>query len=136
VSFWNEDEETYGSVYEGYDYTEQPLSGKDLCIKFAKESRDHVLNHEKFKQIFSKYAGAIGIDQPQSQPVWDELDSMIEKTAREKAEALEAVKMEELRAAIADKNHYLFKDFFRLMKERDLTKYVGRNARMPREILL
>ena len=38
----------------------------DRRIKLAKESRKKVLEHEKFKQIFSQYAEALGINQDQS----------------------------------------------------------------------
>ena len=35
---------------------------KDIKIDLAMRSREHVLNHEKFKQIFGEYAKSIGID--------------------------------------------------------------------------
>jgi hypothetical protein len=37
-------------------------SFSDRRIKLAKESRNKVLEHEKFKEIFSKYEDAIGIN--------------------------------------------------------------------------
>ena len=58
---------------------------------FAMRSRDHVLNHEKYKEIFEPYAHAIGIDQKPDVPEWGDL--AVKSKAREKVqEEIEAMK--------------------------------------------
>ena len=62
VSFWLQDEYTYGSV-ESYDYPENiKLEPNEHSVRYAMLSREHVLSHEKFKEIFEPYAEAIGLD--------------------------------------------------------------------------
>ena len=63
VSFWVQNSEyTYGAV-EAYEVTlDEEETFSDRKIKLAKESRKKVLEHEKFKQIFSQYVDAIGIN--------------------------------------------------------------------------
>jgi DNA gyrase/topoisomerase IV subunit A len=36
-------------------------------------SKDDVIKHEKFEEIFAKYADAIGLYKEQSYPEWDEI---------------------------------------------------------------
>ena len=58
-TFWYQGDYTYGSVEERqYDRT---MTLKERRVGFAMKSAEHVLNHEKFKEIFSDYAEHIGI---------------------------------------------------------------------------
>jgi ubiquitin-protein ligase len=103
VSFWLDDEYTYGSV-ESYDYNESnrevELSEKDHRINWAMQSRDEVKKHEKFEQIFAPYADAIGINEPADLPVWIELKQRIEKAKAAKIQAAKEKKEREEREAI------------------------------------
>jgi len=71
VSFWATEESTAGSWYRG----ELPFRSKhgetesDVRITYAKESREKVLNHEKF-HIFKDYADAIGINNVPEIDTW------------------------------------------------------------------
>lgn len=60
---------------------------KMLNEKLAMDSREHVLNHERFLQIFAPYAEAIGINEEFSCPEWIALKEKVEKIAEEKLKA-------------------------------------------------
>ena len=93
VSFWLDDEYTYGSV-EQYDLDQlkMDLTHEEHSTRFAMLSRDHVLAHEKYQQIFAPYASAIGIDKEQSYPAWDaiklKVDGLEERKQKEKEEII------------------------------------------------
>ena len=74
ISFWVTDEYTYGAIEAYYDYKgfEKELSKQDYILKQTVNSRQAVLDHEKFKEIFSEYSDAIGIITEVKIPEWDE----------------------------------------------------------------
>jgi hypothetical protein len=67
---------------------------------FAMKSREHVLAHEKFNEIFGKYADAIGINKEQSYPEWDEMKVKLEKIEEDRKKAEEEKKIKEEQAKI------------------------------------
>jgi len=58
--FWLTGQDTYGAVYD------DDATRMEKAIK----SREKVLSHDKFKEIFEPYAAAIGIDKEQDLPEW------------------------------------------------------------------
>lgn len=88
VSFWLDTEYTYGSV-ESWDYYDEPFKGNDLRKYFAMSSRQHVIEHEKYEEIFKKYADAIGLNKEQSYPEWDEIKEKKMKIDADKLKAEE-----------------------------------------------
>jgi len=164
VSFWNTNEYTYGSI-ESYDYTDEQFKGKELKTKFAMHSREHVMGHEMYEKIFKKYASAIGIEEPQTFDEWTAIEDKIAKIAQDKIDAEEKKKREAEEKRLAeeaavkaaaeaeaerikreeeqlvldaskDNNHKIFQNFFQLLKQKDLTKYVGRADKVLRGIKL
>jgi len=137
ISFWLTNESTYGSV-ESYDYPrDMPI--KERSLGFAMKSRHEVLKNEKFQAIFGAYADAIGINQEQVVEGWAEHKIKVEKIQAEK-EAAEAKRVEEARIAeearlakieeekriakeLAEKS--AIKDYFKILKRKNLTQYVG-----------
>jgi len=87
VSFWvQNDEYTYGAV-ESYDLKlEAGETATDRRIQRAKESRKAVLAHEKFQQVLSKYADAIGINSEPEVEGWKEHEEKMEGRRQAKAE--------------------------------------------------
>jgi len=87
VSFWLTDEYTYGGM-EHYDWNEKErdFPAFDKITKLALESRDLVLNHEKFKEIFTPYAEAIGINKKPEVKSWDGFLESYQKKLDDKAE--------------------------------------------------
>ena len=74
LSFWLTDEDTYGSVYD-YDYPEDPdWTFEQRKIQMAIDSREQVMKHDKFQEIFKDYIDAIGINKkPENNEFgWDE----------------------------------------------------------------
>ena len=73
-TFWHGGEGTYGSMYS-YDFRREfrnyNLTEKEKSIKWARDSRENVLNQPKFKEIFAQYADVIGINDPVEMPSWD-----------------------------------------------------------------
>lgn len=99
-------------------------------------SREAVLKNEKFIQIFSQYADVIGINKPQEVAAWTPIIKKREEIAIKKAEeeakrlkaeaeriALEKMKQEEEERK---KKANLVKDFFKILSQKGLNKYVGR----------
>jgi ubiquitin-protein ligase len=80
--FWLTDEDTYGAVYE--DEYPKDMPWADRRMQWAMESREQVMSHDKFKQIFEPYASAIGIDKEQNLPEWHPVKELIAKKAAEK----------------------------------------------------
>ena len=95
LSFWLGDAEgTNGEIYEGHYGRSDDMKLRDHRIKFAKESRKAVLEHEFFKKVFSGYESAIGIDQePRDIPTWIEFDKKME--AKRLAEEKKKQELEE-----------------------------------------
>ena len=60
-------------------------SDADCRIRLAKESRDHVLKHEKY-HLFEPYAKAIGIDKVPEIEGWKEHQERLDKIEAEIAE--------------------------------------------------
>merc|ERR1711918_40327 len=60
-------------------------SDADCRIRLAKESRDHVLKHDKY-HLFEPYAKAIGIDQVPEIEGWKEHQERLDKIEAELAE--------------------------------------------------
>lgn len=87
VSFWvQNDEYTYGAV-ESYDLRlEAGETATERRIQRAKESRKAVLAHEKFQQVLSKYADAIGINSEPEVEGWKEHEEKMEGRRKVKAE--------------------------------------------------
>merc|ERR1712188_349830 len=82
-SFWQQnDEYTYGAI-EGYELNckegESELERRD---SIAMKSREAVLIHDKFKEIFEPYSNAIGINEvPKGLKEWEKIE---EKLAEQK----------------------------------------------------
>ena len=147
VSFWLDSEYTYGSV-ESYDYQKEPFrnNNDDFKARFAMMSRDDVLAHPKYEEIFSKYAKALGLDEPQSHPAWDALQIKIDKLDADKIEAEklrkkqeEDKKMADEKAAqdklIQDREKYI-SGYFKKIKDRNLTRLVGLKPDVQKAVLL
>lgn len=79
--FWLTDQDTYGAVYEDEYPNDMPWDERRM--EWAMKSREQVMNHDKFKQIFQSYASAIGIDKEQDIPEWKPI---MEKRAKQAAE--------------------------------------------------
>lgn len=132
-TFWQGGEYTYGSV-EHHDY------GRDIPIEerslgFAIDSAKQVREHPKFKEIFEPYAEAMGINQEQDVAEWagyrerqakrDEekrIAAEKKRIAEEERKAREAAEQEKRKAEQAQ---LAIKAYFKMIKERDLLKYVG-----------
>merc|ERR1712029_531510 len=132
-TFWQGGEYTYGSV-ESHDYGRDiPLEERSLG--FAIASRKAVLEHPKFKEIFEPYAEAMGITQEQDVAEWAGYRERQAKRDEEKRVAAEKKRIAEeerkaKEAAEAEKRKaeagkLAMKEYFKLMKQRDLLKYVG-----------
>merc|ERR1712226_494849 len=132
-TFWQGGEYTYGST-ESHDYP-RDIDIKERSYGFAIKSRKDVLEHPKFKEIFAPYADAIGINEEQNVPEWagylerqakrdeakriaDEKKMKAEEERKAK-EAEEAAKKEQAAKKLA------MKEYFRMIKEKNLTKYIG-----------
>jgi len=112
---------------------------------WAMQSRESVLEHEKFKEIFASYAEAIGIDKPQEIEAWTALSAKIkkietdklkaeqEKQARLAREAEEkAIKEKEDQIRYLRDNHAIIvNNFFKALKNKNLTRLVGQPKRRP-----
>jgi len=147
VSFWQQNEEyTYGAIE---DYSKADLDAQlaqmnatfaEYRYKLAWKSRDAVLNHEKFKQIFAPYADAIGISKEQQElPMWKELKDKIQKHEEEQERKRleeELKKQEEEKKRLEEEQKKkeqeeaqqkidVQRNFFKLLKEKNLLKYVG-----------
>ena len=100
TSFWQTQEDTYGGIYtsELGQLKKKGETDQDCRIRLAKESRDKVLKHPKYK-LFEAYASAIGIDKVPEIEGWKEhqerLDKLEEKLAEEKRQAEEKKRIEE-----------------------------------------
>lgn len=93
ISFWITDEYTYGSVeYHDYPENERDIPSSVRIIKQTIESREHVLNHEKFKEIFAPYADAIGINKKPEVPEWVGFMDKYNKDKEEKVEKFRIAK--------------------------------------------
>jgi len=121
TSFWQTTEDTYGGVYD-HDLKRMGKKGEscsDIRIRLAKESRDKVLNHEKWP-LFQAYASAIGIDKVPEVPGWtehqerlDKIEAALaeekriaeEKLAEEKRLAEERARKEEEERLAMEKEH-------------------------------
>lgn len=139
VSFWLSGEYTYGSV-ESYDYKNEPLRENDLKAMFAMKSREHVLNHEKYQEMFSKYAEAIGIDKEQSYPEWDVIKEKLQKIEEDKIKAEVNKKIEQEKAIkkAEEENLYnlihnrqnIIDAYFKKLRAKNLTRFVGNNHKL------
>lgn len=113
-------------------------------------SREHVLNHEKYQQIFAKYATAIGIDAEHNLPEWVPIKEKMDKIEAEKRAQEEKKKQEEEAKRLAEeakkqeeerlrlekeeqerKNQLenAAKMYFKLLRQKNLTNLVGKNVR-------
>lgn len=79
VQFWLGGEGTYGSIYSNRDYGDELLTLKQRRINFAMKSREAVLNHPKFKEIFSEFADAMGITKEQKFDHWEPMTEVLAK---------------------------------------------------------
>jgi ubiquitin-protein ligase len=82
TSFWQTTDDTYGGVYarELGEFCKNGEKPNDCIIRLAKESREKVLNHDKFK-IFEQYASAIGIDKVPKIEISAEEQERLDKAA-------------------------------------------------------
>ena len=135
VSFWLDNEYTYGSV-ESYDLSmaNMGLTHEEHSTYWASISREHVLAHEKFQEIFAPYAAAIGIDKPQELESWTTVTTKIknfeankikaeeERLAREAKEAEEkALREKEAKERYLIENHRnIVNDYFRKLREKNM----------------
>jgi len=109
-------------------------------------SREHVLAHEKFDEIFKPYAKALGLDEPQSHPEWDALQVKIDIMQAEKMAADEKKKKEDAEKAIAVekakkdeeiKNRDMcISGYFKKIRDRNLTRLVGQKPGMLKALML
>ena len=115
TSFWQTSEDTYGGIYshELGNMKKNGESDKDCIIRLAKESREKVLNHEKF-HIFKNYASAIGIDKVPEIKGWAEhqerMDAALEKVKEEKRLAEERRQKQEEERRIREEKERLEKE--------------------------
>jgi len=117
---------------------------KERSYGFAINSRKEVLEHPKFKELFSQYADAIGINEEGSVPEWagylerqavrDEAKKIADEkkriAAEEKAakDAIEAAKKEQAKKKLA------MKEYFKMIQEKNLTKYIGQPEHAKRAL--
>jgi hypothetical protein len=107
----------------------------ERSLGFAIDSRKLVLEHPKFKEIFEPYAEAMGINQEQDVAEWAGFRERQAKRDEEKKVAAEKKRIAEeerkAREAAEAEKHKLeagkeaMKAYFKMIKERDLLKYVG-----------
>ena len=107
LSFWLGDAEgTYGELYDGdFGYQKDGKNMEDHRVEYARESREAVLNHEKFKAVFAGYETALGIDKEVDEKIvaeWDEYDAK-RKIVR-KETLIKNTLIEEERLRIQEKN--------------------------------
>jgi len=109
TSFWQTREDTYGGIYDHElgNLKKKGESDADCRIRLAKESRDHVLKHDKY-HLFEPYAKAIGIDQVPEIEGWKEHQERLDKIEAELAEQKKIaeekkIKEEEARRLKAEK---------------------------------
>lgn len=130
--FWLGGEGTYGSVHE-HDYPRDvPFS--ETRMGLAIKSREQVMKHEKFS-LFEPYAAAIGIDKEQEFPEWIPIKAKFAKieaekeakrlAAEEKKRQIEEQKKIEAELAERKLKEKVIQDYFKLLMQKDLTKYVG-----------
>ena len=114
------------------------------------ESRQHVLDHPKFKEIFAEYADAIGISAEPNFPEWDEhrvkYAEFYAKQAEEKRLAEEKARLEQEKrekaaaAARAREERKIAREeyakahpdrvFLQKLAELGLTKFVGQPVKL------
>ena len=101
----------------------------------AMDSREHVLNHEKFIEIFGEYTDALGLKTAPKPEEWtavqakrDAVNARIAEEA-EKKRIEEELRLEQERIKEEEKEAKrkanLMKDYFKLLMKKDLTKYIG-----------
>jgi len=152
VSFWATEESTAGSWYKG----ELPFRSQhgetesDVRITYAKNSRESVLNHEKF-HIFKDYADAIGINKAPEIDGWKEheqkmsdiqvkLDEakriaeekkrLAEEKKRQEEERKQKLEEERLEQEKQKKMKEIPAQFFKQMQQMGLTQYVGQKNKL------
>lgn len=132
-TFWQGGEYTYGST-EAHDYPRDiPL--KERSYGFAINSRKQVLEHPKFKEIFTPYAEAMGLNE---EPKVAEWAGYLERQAKrdeekriadEKKQKAEAERKAKEAKENAKKNEAAKKlamqQYFKMIKEKGLAKYIG-----------
>jgi len=86
TSFWQTREDTYGGIYDRElgSLKKNGESDADCRIRLAKESRNHVLKHDKY-HLFEPYAKAIGIDTVPEIEGWKEHQERLDKIEAELA---------------------------------------------------
>jgi len=90
--FWLTGQDTYGAEYDD----------DEKRTEWAIKSREKVLSHDKFKQIFEPYAAAIGIDKEQEVPEWQPIkEKWAKKAAEKEAKRLEAEQKKKEAAGVA-----------------------------------
>lgn len=150
VSFWIQSDYTYGAI-EKYDADLGDMkSFEDWQLKLTMESRQHVLDHPKYKEIFAEYADAIGISEEPNFPEWDahraayaefyakkaeekrlaEEKARLEREEAEKAEALARAREERQRAKEAYAKAHPDRVFLKKLAELGLTKLIGQPAKL------
>ena len=107
LSFWLGDAEgTYGELYDDdFGYQKDGKNMEDHRVEYARQSREAVLNHEKFKAVFAGYETALGIDKEVDEKIvaeWDEYDAK-RKIVR-KETLIKNTLIEEERLRIQEKN--------------------------------
>lgn len=144
-TFWYQDEYTYGSV-DSYDYDEEEMSLEERSVGFAMKSGAEVLKNEKFQEIFGDYADAIGITKQEMLPEWIKHQEILDKKEAEKkaAEEAERIRQEEERKAEEERLRLIeieeqkkreanaIKDYFKLLKQKNLTKYIGKPGQVKK----
>ena len=134
-TFWQGGEYTYGSV-EAHDYgREKDITMEERSYGFAIASRKQVLEHPKFKEIFMPYAEAMGITQEQDVAEWagylerqakrDEVKRIAAEKKAKEDDARKAREAAEEEKRKAEAGKVAMKEYFKMIRERGLLKYVG-----------
>lgn len=110
------------------------------------KSGAEVLKNEKFQEIFGDYADAIGITKQEMLPEWIKHQEILDKKEAEKkaVEEAERIRQEEERKAEEERLRLIeieeqkkreansIKDYFKLLKQKNLTKYIGKPGQVKK----
>ena len=143
LSFWLQDEGTHGSVHYGSDYRSNPFSNDKTKLRkyFAMQSRQDVLDHPKYKEIFEQYAEAIGITEEPSVPAWEEIKQKLLEVeeAKDGGSKLEEKKRAEETARqmeLAKQSQMLINNYFKMLRDKNLTRLVGLKPEQQKVVLM
>ena len=99
ISFWITNEDTYGAFYDHEFKNQKDFTPSENRQIMAMESREHVLSHEKFIEIFGEYTEALGIKTAVAPEEWTPLIAKKEKVTLRLAEEAEKKRIADEEAA-------------------------------------